>query len=366
MTSLSRYECIVVKIGSALLVEDGALRTTWLTRLCSEIADLCESGVKVVIVSSGAVALGCEALGLEPTKLTLPHKQACAAVGQSRLTRAYENGLSAFGIKTAQALLTLHDTEDRRGWLNAKATLKTLLDLGVVPIVNENDTVATEEIRYGDNDRLSARTAQMVGADLLLLLSDIDGLYTADPRMDPKAAHIGEVTTLTPEIMAYGGPPNPLRNVGSGGMATKLAAARIAVKAGCDMIIHDGGDDNPIKRLTSGARHTLFRADSNPKKARAQWIAGGLTSRGRIVIDMGAGDAIRAGRSLLAVGVTSVDGAFDKGDAIDVHTPDGRRIARGLTNHGSGSLEILRGLRSSEIQDPVGPVVIHSDDLVVL
>ena len=366
VNTLAAYQRVVVKVGSALLIEKGALRRSWLTRLCGNVADLKANGAEVIIVSSGAVALGAKTLGLDRSKLTLTQKQACAAVGQSALTHAYDDALTAFGLRSAQALLTLEDTETRRRWLNARATLETLIDLGVVPIVNENDTVATEEIRYGDNDRLAARTAQMTGADLLILLSDVDGLYTADPRLSADTEHIAQVDFLTDDIMAMGGDANAVTGVGSGGMATKLMAAKICVSGGCDMIICDGREEGPLQSLADGAKHTLFKSSQDPKNARAQWIGSSLVTSGRLIIDQGAEAALLDGRSLLAVGVSSTSGDFGKGDTVSVLNREGKELARGLSSYDSRDLAPICGLRSEDITHPAGPVVIHRDNLVLL
>lgn len=366
MTDLSQYKRLVIKVGSALLVDQGALKRSWLTRLCGDISDLKAKGVEVVIVSSGAIALGCTVLGMDRGKVSLAQKQACAATGQSVLIRAYDDALAAFGHRSAQTLLTLDDTEDRRRWLNARATLQTLLELDIVPIVNENDTVATEEIRYGDNDRLAARTAQMIGADLLILLSDIDGLYTEDPRHSDTAYHIPTVNDVTDDIISMGGKANLDQGVGTGGMVTKLLAAKICMSAGCDMIICDGQTDGALKNLQGGARHTRFIAQTDPKGARAQWIATSLAPAGHIVIDTGAEKALRSGRSLLAVGITSLSGDFGKGETLTVSLETGCEIARGLSSYDSRDLRLICGLRSEQIHHPNGPVVIHRDNMVML
>lgn len=366
MSHLSAYKRIVVKVGSALLVEEGALKRAWLTRLCGDVATLRSQDTEVVIVSSGAVALGCQTLGMSRQGLSLSQKQACAAVGQSVLTRAYDDALSASGHLSAQALLTLQDTEDRRRWLNARSTLATLLDLSVVPIVNENDTVATAEIRYGDNDRLAARTAQMIGADLLILLSDVDGLYSDDPRQDENATHIPIIDALTPEILAMGGESNMESGVGSGGMATKLLAAKICTAAGCDMIICDGTRGGALGQLDQGSKHSLFKAKRDPKGARAQWILGSLSPSGTIIIDRGAKKALQQGHSLLAAGLTNISGQFEKGDPVIISCPEGDEIARGLSSYDSHDLGPICGLRSDAIKHPNGPVVVHRDNLVML
>ncbi len=366
MTQLTAYKRIVVKVGSALLVNEGVLCRSWLTRLCGDISVLKSNGTEVIVVSSGAVALGCDALSMNRSDLSLVQKQACAAVGQSILTRAYDDAFAAFGHRSAQALLTLDDTENRRRWLNARATLSTLLKLGVVPIVNENDTVTTKEIRYGDNDRLAARTAQMIGADLLILLSDIDGLYTSDPRQSDTAEHIATVSLIDDTILAMGGTANAGSGVGSGGMTTKLLAAKICMSAGCDMIICAGTKNGALGLLASGAKHTIFRAASDPKGARAQWIAGSLSPSGMLIIDAGAETALRTGRSLLAAGLSSITDQFSKGETVGIVMPDGREIARGLSSYDSQDLTPICGLRSEDITHPAGPVVVHRDNLVML
>lgn len=366
MSHLASYKSLVIKIGSAILIDNGTLRENWIEALCGDIASLRENGTDILIVSSGAIALGCSVLDLDRRRLTLPQKQACAAVGQSLLTRGYDDALQRYGFRAAQALLTLGDTENRRRYLNARATLRTLLTLGVIPIVNENDTVATAEIRYGDNDRLAARTAQMVGADGLILLSDIDGLYTADPRSDQAATHIPIVETLTDDHIAMAGSANADSGVGSGGMATKLDAARIATDAGCDMIICDGRTSGIIGQLVAGsARHTLFKRKADPLTARAQWISGSLAPGGSISIDDGAAKALTNGHSLLAAGVTQYRGAFSKGDAIEILGSDGTVLAIGLSSYDATDLDGVSGLRSDAIQHPNGPVVVHRDNLVM-
>jgi len=366
---LSDAQTIVIKIGSAILVDGKthALREDWLEALATDLSALTDT--QIILVSSGAIALGRERLELFGKSLTLPQKQACAAAGQSSLTRAYEDALGKRGIVTAQALLTLNDTENRRRWLNARSTLDTLLDLGAIPIINENDTVATDEIRYGDNDRLAARTAQMIGADVLILLSDIDGLYTADPRSDETAKHLPLVTELTDEIMSMGGAPNAAAGVGSGGMATKLAAAQISTQAGCDMIICDGREVGALAALSQGAKHTRFKAKDNPRKARAQWIGGTLKPSGALHIDTGAEAALKKGSSLLPAGVTSVSGQFEKGDAVSI-LAKGTEIARGLVGYDLADADKIKGLKSSEITAALGyengAALIHRDNLVML
>lgn len=363
---ISSYNRIVVKVGSALLVQDNLLRQGWLEYLCDDIANVIKGGTEVVLVSSGAIALGCHRLGLDRGSLSFSQKHACAAVGQSALTRAYENALHRHGYMSAQALLTLQDTEVRRRWLNARATLTGLLDYKVVPIVNENDTVATDGIRFGDNDRLAARTAQMIGADLLILLSDIDGLYTEDPRDNPDAEHLPIVENLSDEIMAMGGGVNKSAGVGSGGMATKLLAAQIAVGAGCDMVICNGNAPSPLARLQDGGRHTLFKSVIDPKNARDQWIIGSLAPSGALLIDDGAVRALQDGNSLLAAGMTETVGNFSKGDTISIKDHHGTEIARGLSSYDSHKCDPICGLRSEDIPYPEGAVVVHRDNLVML
>ena len=288
-----------------------------------------QRGQQVLVVSSGAVALGRRRLGLGKRALSLPEKQAAAAAGQSALMRAWEEALGPLGFACAQVLLTRDDTEVRRRWLNARATVETLLGLGVIPVINENDTVVTEEIRVGDNDRLSARVAQLVGAEALVLLSDVEGLYTADPRRDPAAILIPRVAHLTPEIEAMAGGANTAAGVGTGGMATKLEAARIASHAGCATIITLGTRRSPLNAIETGADATVIEAETNPRAAYKAWIAGSLAPAGALVVDAGAANAVRQGKSLLAAGVRAVEGRFDKGDAVVIRDPDGREIARG-------------------------------------
>jgi glutamate 5-kinase len=360
---------IVVKIGSALLVEEGsgAIRRDWLDALADDVAMLRARGAEVLIVSSGAIAVGRRHLGLAGPTLRLEEKQAAAATGQIRLAHAYQETLARHGITVAQILLTPDDTEARRRHLNARATMAQLLKLGAVPVINENDTVATEEIRFGDNDRLAARVAQMVSADTLVLLSDIDGLYTADPRKRADAARIPIVTEVTAEIEAMGG--EAPTGYSSGGMVTKLIAAKIALAAGCRMAITFGKKSNPLRALDEGAPATWFLPSATPLSARKRWIAAHVTTAGSVEIDAGAVAALGRGKSLLPAGVTRIEGSFERGDLIRVVAPDGREIARGLSAYGAGEMERIRGRRSAEIAAVLGyrgrDEIIHRDDLVM-
>jgi len=360
---------VVVKVGSALLVEGstGRVNRAWLDSLAEDLAAIRARGQEVVLVSSGAIALGRRELGLAAGKLKLEESQAAAAVGQIRLAHAWKEVLEQRGFTVAQVLLTLGDTEERRRYLNARNTLTTLLRLGAIPVINENDTVATAEIRYGDNDRLGARVAQMVSADCLVLLSDVDGLYTADPTRDPEARFIAEVPRITPEIEAMAG--GSASEVGSGGMATKVMAAKIAVAAGCSLCIAAGRELNPLRRVESGARCTWFLAEASPVTVRKQWIAGLLRPAGELAVDEGAVRALRAGKSLLPAGVVEVKGRFDRGDAVLVRDPEGVEIARGLAAYSSADAERIRGRRSAELETLLGyrgrDEMIHRDDLVL-
>ncbi|HKM64713.1 MAG TPA: glutamate 5-kinase [Acidisphaera sp.] len=367
---LADAQLLVVKIGSALVVDPdrAAPRTDWLASVADDIAALRAEGKKVIVVSSGAIALARRTLNLTQPRLRLEEKQAAAAVGQIRLAQAWSAALSAVSLVAAQLLLTLDDTEDRRRYLNARATLQMLLALGCVPVINENDSVATAEIRFGDNDRLAARVAEMVQADQLVLLSDIDGLYSADPRRTPDAQHIPEVAQVTPEIEAMGGEPPP--GYSSGGMRTKLAAARIATQAGCAMAIALGHVAHPLQRLRDGARCTWFLPAPEGRSARKRWIAGSLAPLGTLFIDAGAARALASGRSLLPAGVTRVDGTFERGDPVAVATEDGVMLARGLSAYASADASRIARHRSDEIEAILGwrgrDEMIHRDDLVLV
>jgi len=366
---LTQARRIVVKIGSALLVEQstGRVNRSWLTSVAEDVARLRRRGQEVVLVSSGAIALGRRQLGLAPGRLRLEESQAAAAVGQIRLAHAWKEVLEAHELTVAQVLLTLGDTEQRRRYLNARSTLNTLLGLGAVPVINENDTVATAEIRYGDNDRLAARVAQMLAADCVVLLSDIDGLYTGDPGRDPAATFIPEIREITGAIEDMAGGPSS--SVGSGGMATKVAAAKIAVAAGCHLCISAGHRLHPLKSIEDGVRCSWFVAAKTPLAVRKQWIAGTLKPSGELVVDAGAEAALGRGKSLLPAGVTAVRGTFERGDAVVVSGPGGRELARGLCAYSSEDAGRIHGRRSAEIEALLGyrgrDEMIHRDDLVI-
>jgi glutamate 5-kinase len=359
----------VVKSGSARLVEDasGRIRRDWLEALADDVAELRGRGRQVILVSSGAIAVGRRHLGLTQKSLRLEEKQAAAATGQIRLAHAWQETLARHDLTVAQVLLTLEDTEERRRHLNARSTLATLIQMGCVPVINENDTVATSEIRFGDNDRLAARVAAMISADTLVLLSDIDGLYTADPKRDPAARHIPEVAQITPEIEAMAGEAPP--GYSSGGMVTKLAAARIAVGAGCRMAIAEGRRPNPLKALEEGARATWFLPASEPRTARKAWIAGGLKPSGEITVDEGAAAALAAGRSLLPAGVVAVAGRFERGDLVIIRNRMGHELGRGLIAYSAPDARRIAGHKSREIEALIGyrgrDEMIHRDDLAV-
>ncbi|QEO17759.1 glutamate 5-kinase [Acetobacter vaccinii] len=368
--SLSNAKRLVVKIGSALVVDPhkAAPRQEWLASVAEDIALLRQQGTSVTVVSSGAIALARHSLGMTEGVLRLAEKQAAAAVGQIRLAQAWSNALSAQSLTAAQLLLTPEDTEDRRRYLNARATLKTLLELGCVPVINENDTIATAEIRFGDNDRLAARVAQMTDADQLVLLSDIDGLYTADPRTNPEARHLPIIETLTPEIEAMGGAPPP--GYSSGGMRTKLLAAGIATRSGCAMAIAIGKTLHPLKALMDGARCSWFLPQAQTPTARKQWIVGSLNPAGEILVDDGAAAALRHGRSLLPAGVLAVKGDFSQGDLVEIVENGGRVLAHGLAAHDAEDTRRLAGHHSTETSQLLGRPgrgeIIHRDDLVML
>jgi glutamate 5-kinase len=358
---------LVVKIGSALLVDrQKGLKQAWLSALALDVAEAKVRGADVVLVSSGSIALGRKVLGLPDGVLTLEQSQAAAAVGQIRLARAYEEVLAPHGITTAQVLVTLEDTEDRRRYLNSRATMETLLGLGVVPIVNENDTVATDEIRFGDNDRLAAQIAVTVGADQLILLSDVDGFYSANPKEDPTAVRFDLVERITPEIEAMAG--DPISGLSKGGMKTKLLAAKTAVAGGCAMAIMEGSTLRPLTALANGAPRTWFVAHSDPQLARKRWI-NAMKPRGELMLDAGAVGALKAGKSLLPAGVTRVTGTFGRGEPVAILSPDGMVLGKGLCRYTSVEARAIAGHRSGEIAAILGyegrAALVHRDDMVI-
>lgn len=364
----SGYRRLVIKVGSSLLVDgDGQLNRGWLQSLADDLAKLAADGHEVLVVSSGSIAIGSGVLGIEKKRAQLEELQAAAAAGQVQLVHAYQEALKQHSFAAAQVLLTPEDTENRKRFLNARGTLTKLIDRSVIPVINENDTVATEEIRYGDNDRLAARISQLVMADLLVLLSDVDGLYTADPGHDADAKHIPVVCNIDQSITDIAGETRS--DVGTGGMATKVQAARIATHAGCVTVVASGAVEHPLAALRDGARHTVFRSDATPAAARKQWLAGVLEARGEVVLDEGAVAALRNGGSLLPVGVSSVAGEFRRGDVVRLLGTDGREIGRGLAEYTSEESAKLVGRKSSEIENVIGyrgrDVIVHRDELVV-
>ncbi len=365
---LSGARRVVVKIGSALLVDraTGQLRQEWLAALAQDVVWLKSLGVDVVLVSSGSIALGRGVLGLPATTLALEQSQAAAAVGQIRLARAYEEVLAPHGITTGQVLVTLEDSTDRRRYLNSRATMEMLIGLGVVPIVNENDTVATDEIRYGDNDRLAAQVAVTVGADQLVLLSDVDGFYSANPQQDPEARHFPVIDRITPQIEAMAGDAGS--GLSKGGMKTKLMAARTATSAGCAMAITEGSVMRPLQALEQGARATWFTATEDPQAARKRWIAA-MKPRGEVMLDAGAVRALASGKSLLPAGVTAVSGRFGRGDPVAILGPDGAALGQGLIRYTAAETVLILGHRSDEIETLLGypgrAALIHRDDMAL-
>lgn len=365
-TALEGLDRLVVKIGSSLLVdEEGAFDGESLRRLADEVAALRQQKHEVLLVSSGAVALGCQVLGIERRRARLDELQAAAAAGQVQLVLAWQEALARHDISAAQVLLTPDDSESRRRFLNAQGTLKKLLEHGAIPVINENDTVATDELRYGDNDRMAARVAQMVMADGLVLLSDVDGLYTSDPRQ-AGAEHIAEVPRIDDGIIAMAGDAGSV--MGSGGMRTKVEAARIATHAGCTTIVANGRASKPLSGIANGVRHTVFLPEGTPAAARKQWLAGRLEVRGSIEIDDGAARALAGGSSLLPVGVARVNGQFRRGDAVTLVATDGTELGRGLAAYDSEEMQVISGCRSEEIASRLGyhgrSVAVHRDDLV--
>ena len=366
--AIDDFHRIVVKVGSSLLIgDDGRVGRQWLDGLAEDIADLHARGHEVLVVSSGAIAIGSSILGINKRRARLEDLQAAAAAGQVQLAHAYQEALDEFGITTAQVLLTPEDTENRRRFLNARGTLGRLIERRVVPVINENDTVATEEIRYGDNDRLAARVAQRVMADALVLLSDVDGFYTADPAADPRAEYIPLVTAITDDVQQMAGETRS--DFGSGGMATKVQAARIATHAGCATIITSGAVQRPLSQLAAGGRCTLFRAPGTPAAARKQWLAGVLEVRGELRLDDGASQALRNGKSLLPVGVVEVLGNFRRGDVVTLVDSHGRELGRGLAEYSFDEASQLAGCQSESIEAVIGyrgrAVMVHRDELVI-
>lgn len=367
--SLENFKRVVVKVGSALLVDrdKGRLRRAWLAALAEDIGDLVAKGAEVIVVSSGAIALGRTVLGLTGSALRLEESQACAAIGQIALARVWAEALAHEGITAGQVLLTLGDTEERRRYLNARATLGKLLELRAVPVVNENDTVATAEIRYGDNDRLAARVATMAGADCLILLSDVDGLYDAPPHQRPDAKLIPLVERLTPEIEQIAG--EAASEYSRGGMRTKIEAARIATLSGVHMVIANGRRTNPLKRISEGAPCTWFLTSQTPLAARKTFIAGTLEPKGVLTIDQGAVKALGRGKSLLAAGVKRVDGEFSRGDAVLIRDLEGAEIGRGLVGYDAKDARRIIGRSTEDILSILGvgarAEMIHRDDLAL-
>ncbi|MGH1591569.1 glutamate 5-kinase [Methylobacterium phyllosphaerae] len=367
--ALEEFRRVVIKVGSALLVDRaaGRLRHAWLAALAEDIAELHARGVDVLVVSSGSIALGRTVLGLPPGALRLEESQGAASVGQITLARHWAEALGHHGIVAGQILVTPQDTEERRRYLNARATVLKLLEMRAVPVVNENDTVATSEIRYGDNDRLAARVATMIDADVLVLFSDIDGLYTAPPQSDPEARHLAVVERITPEIEAMAG--GPASELSRGGMRTKVEAAKIAASGGTHLVIADGRGKNPLKAVRQGARCTWFLSGSTPTAARKTWIAGSLEPRGTLTIDTGALQALRSGASLLPVGVRAIEGNFSRGDAVMIRDPEGRILGRGLVAYDSAEAGLIIGHPSARIPEllnyPGRAWMVHRDDLAL-
>ncbi|PYG31705.1 glutamate 5-kinase [Pelagimonas varians] len=368
MASLTEARRVVIKIGSALLVDrnSGDLRCDWLDAIAIDIAELRASGADVVLVSSGSIALGRRILGLPMVELPLEQSQAAAAVGQIRLARAWQEALAPHDLITAQVLVTLEDSADRRRYLNSRATLSTLLGFGTVPIVNENDTIATDEIRYGDNDRLAAQVAATVGADLLVLLSDVDGLYTGNPQQDPTAQRIDIIDHITPEIEAMAGDAGS--GLSKGGMKTKVLAAKTATASGCAMIIMHGAENHPLRRLKNGAANTLFTPQLDPYAARKGWISA-MKPQGVLLIDDGAAKALASGKSLLPAGLRGVEGRFGRGEPVAIQLPSGETLGQGLSRYTASEARAIAGRHSSEIESVLGysgrAVLVHRDDMAL-
>ncbi len=368
--NISSAKTIVIKIGSSTLVDEKFnLREKWLKTLAEDISKLQKHGKKIIIVSSGAVALGRKFYGKEKGKLKLEEKQAVAAIGQPLLINNYNKFLSKNKLVTAQILLTISDTENRRNYLNARNTFEALLDKNIIPIVNENDSVATEELRFGDNDRLSAFVAQMVSANLLIILSDVDGLYSDNPNKNKSAKHIALVENINTEIEKLAG--DSTSEIGSGGMITKIKAAQIAAESGCSTIIASSKNNHSIASIFSGKeKYTLFKAEQNPEKARKTWILNSLVSKGKIYIDEGAEKALKSKKSLLAVGIKNIEGNFERGEKISIYSLNKDEIAKGITAYSSSDIEKIKGKKSSDIEKILGfsgrEAVVHVDDFVLL
>ena len=370
LEALHSAKTVVIKIGSSLLIKNGALNHAWVTALMQDILECRHRAQNVIIVCSGAVALGRRALATNSGSLTLEESQAAAAAGQIELAHGWREIMAAHQLTAAQILLTIDDTEQRRRYLNARATLETLLSYGAIPVINENDSVATQELRYGDNDRLAARVASMIGADCLVLLSDIDGLYRVAPAQgiapDPND-HIERVDSLTHDILTMAGDAGSPH--GRGGMRTKLEAAGIATDAGCHMVLASGREERPLHRLETGARSTFFPAAGSPRSARKNWIRGALVPTGKLHIDTGAQNALAKGRSLLPVGVVRIDGKFERGDCVTIIGPDGQELGRGLTAYGYKDAARIKGNQSVQIAEILGyhgrTEIIHRDNLVL-
>lgn len=365
----SKAKRIVIKIGSSLIIDEtNCARKSWLQSLAADLAALKAEGKEIIVVTSGAVALGRHPLGYGRRALELEEKQAAAACGQIMLFSLWQEVLQQQELFSAQILLTADDSIHRRRYLNARNTMDTLLEnKAIIPIINENDTVATAELRFGDNDRLAARVAQMAGADMLVLFSDIDGLYTADPSQHPDAKFIAQVGDITPEIERMAGGASSA--VASGGMVTKLAAAKIALSAGCHMIIARGTGQHPLKTLIEGGKYTAFVAKESPLSARQHWIAGSLHPAGSVTIDDGAARALQSGKSLLPAGVSAIEGHFERGDAVLIKNTGGRIMGKGLIAYAAEDAQRIRGKKSQEIEQILGfkrrDVLIHRDDMVL-
>ena len=368
--ALASYRRLTIKIGSATIVDsaNGTVRSDWLAALCEDLAALKANGVALVVVSSGAIALGRGLLGLGGANLSLEQQQAAASAGQIALSQAWAQSLGKHGIVAGQILITPNITEERRYFLNARTTIATLLSLGAIPIINENDSVATAEIKYGDNDRLSARVATMVEADCLVLLSDIDGLYTAPPGKDPNATHMPFVAAISPDIEAMAG--GAASHLSRGGMTTKIEAGKIATLAGTAMIIAKGTGLHPLRALENGGIHTLFAAAESRAQARKRWIMGTLELQGQVFVDAGAVRALLDGKSLLPIGVTRLKGEFVRGDAVAILDPEGHEIARGLVGLDREEADLVKGKNSKATTEMLGlgarAELVHRDNLVVL